>query len=198
MTGDCPRYRQRKSVGASLNWQSWCDSYCTFNCEALLVCFPFSTKENFPWKGKFVKCDWPTQIFCWKKNFEVENLKWYFWEIFCPWKIFLSANGLFRVNMQVDYMIFKTSIISTWKPCHVTFETQHRLSEFILTLEYLIHYYKNVFDWMYLWWYFSWQQTKVAEYNELMTQWQNAQANCLKAITLQKKKVEAFKSSLNR
>ena len=68
-----------------------------------------------------------------KKNFEVENLKWYFWEIFCPWKIFLSANGLFRVNMQVDYMIFKTSIISTWKPCHVTFETQHRLSEFILT-----------------------------------------------------------------
>jgi hypothetical protein len=46
--------------------------------------------------------------------------------------------------------------------------------------------------------FFCQQQTKLAEYNELMTQWQDAQANCIKAIALQKKKVEAFKDSLAR
>jgi hypothetical protein len=28
---------------------------------------PISTRENFPQKENFVKCDWPTQIFCRKK-----------------------------------------------------------------------------------------------------------------------------------
>ncbi|XP_028396621.1 transmembrane protein 120A-like isoform X2 [Dendronephthya gigantea] len=44
----------------------------------------------------------------------------------------------------------------------------------------------------------SFKQTKLAEYNDIMAQWQNAQANCSKVITLQKKKVEAFKDSLKR
>jgi hypothetical protein len=32
-------------------------------------------QENFPQKEHFVKCDWPTQIFRRKKNFEVENFQ---------------------------------------------------------------------------------------------------------------------------
>ena len=38
----------------------------------------------------------------------------------------------------------------------------------------------------------------MAEYSELMTQWQSAQANCMKVIALQKKKLEAFKDTLKR
>jgi hypothetical protein len=32
---------------------------------------PFSTQENFPCKENFVKYDWWTQSFCWKKIFKL-------------------------------------------------------------------------------------------------------------------------------
>jgi hypothetical protein len=42
---------------------------------------PISTQENFPRKEKFVKCDWPTQIFLRKKILKL--------------KMFLTGNGHF-------------------------------------------------------------------------------------------------------
>ena len=36
-----------------------------------------STQENFPRKEKFVKCDWPTQIFRWKKNLKLKIFNFY-------------------------------------------------------------------------------------------------------------------------
>jgi hypothetical protein len=35
----------------------------------------FTRGKIFPQKKNFVKCDWPTQIFCRKNNFEAENFQ---------------------------------------------------------------------------------------------------------------------------
>jgi hypothetical protein len=70
-----------------------------------------STQENFPQKENFFKCDWPTQIFLWKKILKVENFQlltitfsenFVFVEIFLVWKwafihTFYSVNDILFV-----------------------------------------------------------------------------------------------------
>lgn len=44
----------------------------------------------------------------------------------------------------------------------------------------------------------SFKQSTLQDYVKVMEEWQNSQAKCIKTIALQKKKLDAFKDSLNR
>ena len=108
-------------------------------------------------------------------------------KISCSFSRFCSAGDIFKENIETAAL--RLCILSS--------------TQVFLIMTTSIRGLSSLEEWQSEWDALSsemktFKQTKLAEYNELMTQWQNAQESCIKTIALQKKKVEAFKDSLAR